>query len=189
MVNRTLGVMMALALLAGVYSCKKVSSRQDLDNIHTLEKKAETNRLQVGKGGIQLDQQLLKDLGSAYIKFAGQYPDAPETPEFLFRAGELYSNELSDYPKAIEAFLRNYEKYPEHETAGNALFFVAYLYNNSVHDLIKAEKYYKEFLDRYPNHKMAASAKFELEMLGMPVDAVFEKLMGSDSSAQDSGSH
>jgi tetratricopeptide (TPR) repeat protein len=179
---------MALVLVTGMLGCKKVSSRQDLDNIHGLEKKAEENRMQVGQGSAKLNPQLLSDLGAAYVKFADQYPDAPETPEFLFRAGELYSNELNDFGKAIEVFQRNYEKYPEHETAGNALFFVAYLYNNSVHDLIKAEKYYKEFLDRYPNHKMAQSAKFELESLGMPVDAVFEKLMGNDSTAKDSGS-
>jgi tetratricopeptide (TPR) repeat protein len=186
MVNRTIGLLMALALVAGLQGCKKVSSRQDLDQIHGLEKKAEENRLLVGQGSTKQDEKLLADLGLAYVKFADQYPDAPETPEFLFRAGELYSNELNDFTKAIEVFQRNYEKYPDHETAGNALFFVAYLYNNSVHDLIRAEKFYKEFLDRYPNHKMAQSARFELESLGMPVDAVFEKLMGSDSSANDS---
>ena len=184
--HRTFYFLLVVALVVVLPGCRKISSRQDLDKIHELEKLTEENRLQVGKGSAKPDRELLVQLGDAYVKFADQYPDAPETPEFLFRAGELYSNELQDFNKAITLFQRNYEKYPEHETAGNALFFVAYLYNNSVHDLIKSEKYYTEFLKKYPNHKMAQSARFELESLGMSVDDVFEKLMGPETTGGDS---
>jgi tetratricopeptide (TPR) repeat protein len=163
-------------------ACKKVSSRQALDKIHELETQAEAKQRTPNRGMDKSGRDLLAQLGGAYADFAKSYPDAPETPEFLFRAGELYSNELQDFPKAIEMFKQNFERYPEHETAGNALFFVAYLYNNSLHDLIQAEKYYEEFLAKYPAHKMVQSAKFELKNLGKSVDDLFQQIAKGDSA-------
>lgn len=164
-------------------SCKKVSSRQDLEKVRELEKKADESREQAGIGRQEVDKELLRELGASYERFADAYPDAPETPEFLFRAGEVYSNELQDYNKAIEVFDRNYRNYPDHETAANALFFIGYLYNNSVRDLVKAEQYYKEFLEAYPKHNMAPHAEFELKSLGMSVEEVFDQLLqGNDST-------
>jgi TolA-binding protein len=174
-------VLFGLASLA-LLSCQKISSRKDLEQIQGLEKKADENRNAASMGGAALDEKLLDELGTAYLTWADNYPDAPETPEFLFRAGELYSNELQDFPKAIEVFERDYKNYPMHETAANALFFIGYLYNNSLHDLAKAEQYYKEFLAKYPKHNMAQHAQFELESLGMTPDEVFEKIIQKDST-------
>lgn len=166
--------------------CKKVSSRQDLEKIHELEGKVDQNRETVTMGSTTLDTPLVKQLGAAYMDWADKYPDAPETAEFLFRAGELYSNELQDFRKAIDIFKRNYQTYPNHETAANSLFFIGYLYNNSLGDTENAEKYYNEFLERYPNHNMAKHAKFELESLGMTADQVFDRIMANDSLESDS---
>jgi tetratricopeptide (TPR) repeat protein len=179
----TLSLFLATGLV--VTSCQKISSRQDLEKIQALEKRAERNRELSSSGASKLDQALLSDLGGAYFDWANHYPAAPETPEFLFRAGELYSNELQDYPRAIEMFQLNYQNYPDHKTAANALFFIGYLYNNSIHDLKKAEKYYKEFLERYPLHNMAEHARFELESLGMTPDQVFEKIMERNGASAD----
>ena len=162
-------------------SCQKISSRQELEKIQAFENKADTNREAASMGRAALDEKLLEDLGKAYMDWADHYPEAPETPEFLFRAGELYSNELQDFELAIKAFELDYQKYPEHETAANALFFIGYLYNNSIHDLPKAEKYYKEFLEKYPLHNMAKHAKFELESLGMTPEEVFARIIAKDS--------
>ncbi len=167
-----------LASLAFV-SCQKISSRQDLEKIQALEKQANESR-----EAASLNVSLLQDLGTAYLQWADNYPDAPETPEFLFRAGELYSNELQDFPKAIEVFERDYKNYPEHETAANALFFIGYLYNNSIHDVVKAEQFYKEFIAKYPKHNLAKHAKFELGSLGMSPDELFAKITHQDSGAK-----
>lgn len=180
-----LAILILIAVLA-LPGCKKVSSRQDLEKIHELEKKVDQNRETVTMGATQLDTPLVTQLGAAYMDWADKYPDAPETPEFLFRAGELYSNELQDFSKAIDIFKRNYQTYPNHETAANSLFFIGYLYNNSLGDTANAKKYYDEFLERYPNHNMAKHAKFELESLGMTADQVFERMMAKDSLGGDS---
>jgi tetratricopeptide (TPR) repeat protein len=174
-------ILVTLASLAWV-SCQKISSRQDLESIQSMEKKADENREAASLGAAALDLKLLDSLGSGYVAWADHYPDAPETPEFLFRAGELYSNELQDFPRAIAVFERDYKNYPAHATAANALFFIGYLYNNSLHDLSKAEQYYKEFIAQYPQHEMAKHAQFELESLGMSPDEVFAKIIGSDST-------
>lgn len=176
-------ILVAVSALPG---CKKVSSRQDLEKIHELETKVDQNRETVTMGATTLDMPLVTQLGGAYMDWADKYPDAPETPEFLFRAGELYSNELLDYARAIDIFKRNYQTYPNHETAANSLFFIGYLYNNSLGDTANAKKYYDEFLERYPSHNMAKHAKFELESLGMTADQVFDRMMAKDSLGGDS---
>jgi tetratricopeptide (TPR) repeat protein len=172
-------LMIAVMLASG---CKKVSSQEDLQKIRSLEEQIKANRKESTGQAIRPDMQLLKELGEAYVKFADEYPEAPETPEFLFRAGELYSNELNDMPKALALFEKIYTQYPDHETAPNALFFTGYLYHNNLGDLVKAEKTYKDFIQKYPTHKMREHAEFELETLGMPIGDVMKKIMGEDSA-------
>ncbi len=165
----------ALTLLlvgsTAMVGCKKVSSREDLQKVQELEKKAQAERAELLTGNA--DTALLGELGRAYISFADNYPQAPETPEFLFRAGELYSNDLGDLPRALQVFKRNYTDYPNHETAASALFLLAFLNHNVLQDLIEAEKYYREFIELHPNHKMASTAQFELEHLGQTPEEIF----------------
>lgn len=165
--------------------CKKVSSRQDLEKIQELEKKAEQERAALILG--EADTSLIGELGRAYISFADNYPEAPETPEFLFRAGELYSNDLGNMEKAVSIFKRNYQSYPDHETAANALFLLGYLNHNVLQNLVQAEQYYTEFLEKYPQHKMAQTAEFELTHLGKSPEEVFKSFIKTpDSTATDS---
>jgi tetratricopeptide (TPR) repeat protein len=174
-----------LILLLGltVVGCQKVDSHKDQERIRDLEKLADDSRDQANRGQGVLDTAVLGELGRAYLSFAQNYPQAVEAPEYLFRAGEVYSNELKDFPKAIGAFEKNFRDYPNHETAGNALFFVGYLYNNSLGDIKKARESYEEFLEKYPGHKLAPDAKFELKSLGMSMEDVFNQLIRQDSSA------
>jgi tetratricopeptide (TPR) repeat protein len=181
--NRTSTFVLILLMSLTQVACKKVSSHEDQEKIHELEKLADESREKANTGQAPLDTVLLAQLGAAYMDYAKTYPQAAEAPEYLFRAGEVYSNELKDFRKAIDAFERNYKKYPNHETAANALFFIGYLYNNSVSDIAKAESFYEEFLDKYPNHNLAPHAEFELKSLGMSMEEVFSKLIGQDSSA------
>jgi tetratricopeptide (TPR) repeat protein len=180
--NKTSSFILILLLGLTQVACQKVDSHKDLEKIQELEKLADESRDQVSRGQGSLDTTLLAELGQAYMNYAKSYPQATEAPEYLFRAGEVYSNELKDFYKAIDAFDKNYREYPNHETAGNALFFVGYLYNNSLADLTSAEKSYTEFLEKYPNHKLAPDAKFELQSLGMSMEDVFNKLILQDST-------
>jgi len=166
-----------LSILSLLSACDKVGSRKDMDEIEKMEQLADQNREDVINHRSNPDIDLLNRLGEAYIDFADQYKEAPEAPEMLFRAGELYSNELQDMEMALKIFKRNYSEYPGHETAANALFFTGYLYNNSLKDFVNAEKYYKEFIEKYPDHNMARHAEFELNSLGMTDEQVFEQML------------
>lgn len=181
--NKTSSLILILLLSLTQVACQKVDSHKDLEKIQELEKLADESRDLVSRGQGSLDTVLLAELGRAYMDFAKNYPQATEAPEYLFRAGEVYSNELKDFRKAIDAFDKNYREYPNHETAANALFFVGYLYNNSLGDLESAEKSYEEFLEKYPDHKLAPDAKFELQSLGMSMEDVFNQLIKQDSTS------
>lgn len=178
-------LVIVIALASCHLGCKKVSSRQDLENIQQLEEKAEKERAELILG--EADTSLLGELGRAYLNFADNYPEAVQTPEFLFRAGELYSNDLGNMNKAVAIFQRNYQSYPDHQTASNALFLLGYLNHNVLQDLVKAERFYKEFLEKYPDHKMAQTAKFELDHLGQSPEEVFQSFsQPKDTAAVDS---
>jgi TolA-binding protein len=179
--NKMPSLILILLLSLTQVACQKVSSHKDLEKIQELEKLADESRDKANHGQADLDMQLLEELGKAYLAYAESYPQATESPEYLFRAGEVYSNELKEFPKAIDAFSKNYNQYPNHETAGNALFFVGYLYNNSMADLENAKKTYEEFLEKYPNHKLAPDARFELQSLGMSMEDVFNKIILRDT--------
>lgn len=182
-----IGLVMLLVTATMYIGCKKISSRQDLDNIKELETQAEKARERILTGDV--DTTLLGELGRAYLKFADEYPQAPETPEFLFRAGELYSNDLGRMEQSIRVFERNYQSYPDHPTAANALFLIGYLNHNVLQNLVKAEKSYEAFLKKYPDHKMAPTAEFELKYLGKSPEEVFKDfILPGDSTQTDSTS-
>lgn len=181
---------LALIIVAFVLQtgCKKVSSQEELQKVRELEESVKANRKEAMGNNSRPDQNMLVKLGESYVAFADAYPEAPETPEFLFRAGELYSNELHDLPKALTLFEKIYKNHPDHETAPNALFFTGYLYNNNLGDLEKAKASYNDFLKKYPSHKMAPHAQFELDNLGIPISEVVKNIIGKDSTAKNTDS-
>lgn len=183
--TQMIGLVMVLFSASLFVACKKISSRKDLENIQELEQKADKAREMILTG--EVDTTVLAELGRAYLTFADQYPEAPETPDFLFRAGELYSNDLGRVDKAIQVFDRNFQSYPQHPTAANALFLMGYLNHNVLQNLVQAEKNYRTFLEKYPDHKMAATAEFELQYLGKSPEEVFRQfIVPEDSSVADS---
>ena len=185
MQNRVRFILVLMGLLAFLGACKKISSREDLEKIEALEQKADVEREDLMKG--EADTSVIGELGRAYIRFADQYPEAAETPEFLFRAGELYSNDLGQMEQAVSIFKRNHQNYPNHATAANALFLIGYLYHNVLHNLPEAEKHYQLFLAEYPQHKMAQTASFELQFLGKSAEEVFRDIVQPSDSISDAG--
>lgn len=156
--------------------CEKVSSGKDLDQIKLLEEKADTYRQMDDKGRAGMDGNAIAELEEAYITFADQYPQAPETPEFIFRAAEINGNELGKIGKSIQLYERIAKDYPQSASAATALFLAGYSYHNTLHDLIRAEKAFKSFLERYPNHELAPAAQYELSTLGKPVKEILDEL-------------
>ena len=168
-------------------SCQRVTNAENLKKIGELEKTVNEIRNSAPANPAEVDIFPFQELAIAYVDFVDKYPDATEAPDFLFKAGELYSQELNDLPRALDLFTRDYQQYPDHPTAPHALFLKGYLYNNTLHDYKNAELFYKEFLNKYPKHELAKSARFEIEQMGVPADELLRRLQQeSGGKAADS---
>lgn len=168
---------LSLILLTASMGCEKVSSGKDLENIKELEEAADAFRKELVPGAPVEEMQALVQLEAAYVAFADHYPDAAETPEFLFRAAEINGNELGKVGPSIKLYERIANGYPQSKSAPTALFLAGYAYHNTLHDLIRAEKSFRQFLETYPGHELAPIAQQELSTLGKPVKDILEALL------------
>lgn len=112
-----------------------------------------------------IDRDKATELISQYIAFADEFPDNPETPSFLFRAGDMSMN-LMMPRKAIQVFDRILDNYPEYEKAPQCLFLKGYVFENNLNDLDMAKKIYTEFLEKYPEDDFADDAEVSIRNLG-----------------------
>lgn len=104
-----------------------------------------------------------------YTTFANKFPDDVQTPEYLFKAGDVSSG-MSQYSRAMGYFNEVYSKYPNHPKASTSLFLMGFLNENSLNDTAAARGYYTTFLEKYPKHEMAQSASFSLQNMGKSAD-------------------
>lgn len=114
---------------------------------------------------ITLDRAKANELIKAYISFADEFPDADETPEFLFKAGDMSMN-LKMPQKAIQVFDRVLKNYPDYEKAAQCLFLKGYVYENEIGDLNAAKKIYEDFIAKYPDDEFADDAAVSIQNLG-----------------------
>jgi tetratricopeptide (TPR) repeat protein len=127
-------------------------------------------------------------LGNALLVRADAHPEADQTPEDLFRAAELYEQDINQIEQALTVYARLIEAHPQHERAADALFKQGYIYHNVLQDLPKAETAYRSFLQQYPTHNLAPSAQEELNFLGVSPEEWLRTKMKSrpDSTKGDS---
>ncbi len=112
-----------------------------------------------------IDRGKAGELMKVYISFADEYPDASETPEYLFKAGDMSMN-LNMPQQAIQVFDRIINKYPDYEKAPQCLFLKGYVYENEIGDLNAAKKIYEEFIAKYPDDEFADDAAVSIKNLG-----------------------
>lgn len=112
-----------------------------------------------------IDRQMAQKLINKYIEFADAYPQDPETPGTLFKAGDMAMN-LNMPKQAIEVFDRIMDEYPDFEKAPQCLFLKGYVYENNYKDLDKAKQAYEEFLVKYPDDEFADDAEISIKNLG-----------------------
>ena len=97
-----------------------------------------------------------------YTAFANKFPDDAQTPEYLFKAGDVSSG-MGEYARALGYFNQVYTKYTNNPKASTSLFLMGFISENSLNDTAAAHKFYTEFLEKYPKHEMAQSAAFSLQ--------------------------
>ncbi len=121
-----------------------------------------------------VDRTKARELIQLYVTYADEYPDDPETPGTLFKAGDMAMN-MNQPRQAIEIFDRIMDQYPDYEKTPQCLFLKGYIYENDVHDLDMAKKIYEEFLQKYPDDEFADDAEISIQNLGKsPEDLIRE---------------
>jgi len=144
-----------------VASCKnektsdKINDKQDKETII-----ANVNRYEqrLAKDITQLDKETADSLVKASLDLVKYYPEAPETPDVLYRAGAV-ARSTGEYGKAIQLWGQIREKYANHEKAPMALFLQAFTFENDLKDKINAKSYYEMFIDKYPKSELAKQAQ------------------------------
>lgn len=106
-------------------------------------------------------------LAKLYEEYALKFKDDEATPDYLFKAAELYKN-TGSYTKSIELYSKLIEQYPQHESSAVALYNTGAMYEN-MGDIQHAKKSYELLIKQYPEHKMAKVAQYNLPYIGTPV--------------------
>jgi len=151
------GILLLVALWC-VFSCSSPQKNRK-DKIKSLEKElfSDENKM--------LDKEKAQTLVTAYISYADEFKKDTETPQYLFKAGDLTMN-LNMPQKAIMVFDRILKDFPDFEKAPQCLFLKGYIYENEIHDLNTAKKIYEEFLQKYPDDEFADDAEVSIKNLG-----------------------
>lgn len=108
-----------------------------------------------------------------------RFQESPYADSALYRIAVIYNNDIRDYAKAAQSYLKYQTVFPESKEAPTALFLSAFIYNNELRKLDSAKALYEQFLQKYPSHPLANSAKFEMETLGKDPGEFIKKEMSA----------
>lgn len=133
--------------------------------------------------GARIDPRKANQLINKYEKYSEVKPKAAETPNYLYKAGEL-ARSIRNFPKALELWEKVTKSYASFDKAPQALFLQGFTHENDYRNLPKAEELYKKFLKDYPKHDLADDVQFSLNFLGKSPDEIiknFEEKADSSS--------
>lgn len=124
-------------------------------------------------------QRLVPNVAKQYIALTEIYakarPDAPESPEQLYKAGEI-ARSISDFQKALSIYSTIENYFPQYEKAPKALFMQAFTYAEDLGDAEKARELYEAFIAKYPEDDFVDDAQILLETLGKSDEEIFQQL-------------
>lgn len=167
MSQRTLFSILMISLSIFVISCKP-SKEKELQKIKEME-----DRL-LGDNENSIDGVSAYNLQTAYTGFYEDFPDAPETPELLFKAADMcvnlkWSKQAVDYLNIITS------QYPDYEKTPDALFLLAFVHDHLVDDDAKAGEYYRAYIEQYPDHIFVKDAEASIRNLGKTDEEIMKE--------------
>ena len=155
-----------LLLAAVLFSC---GEKMSVEKINELESKV------FAKDAVLSAENVIQ-LVDAYVLFAEQNPNDPQTPDFLFKALDVAVGVNAEDPqKAIDIANILIEKYPDFEMTPMAMFIKGFVYENMIGDLQNAEMTYRQFIEKYPNSPMVEDVRSTLENLGLTPEELIRK--------------
>ncbi len=118
-------------------------------------------------------------MANAYLNSAELHalllPEEPNTPELLYRAGEI-ARAVRSFERAIALYQQLSEQHSSHEYASKALFMQAFTYDDDLNEYGRARALYEQFLERYPEDDFADDAQVLLDNLGKNEQEIIEQL-------------
>ncbi len=112
----------------------------------------------------KLDEGKAKKMVLMYDQYYQHYHLASETPDFLYKAGEITENINQPY-RAINYYTRCYEEYPTFKLRAECLFRMANLYDFKLSNYIKAKALYEEVKEQYPKTHWATDADAAIKLM------------------------
>lgn len=124
-------------------------------------------------------QRLIPSTARQYMGLASIYarakPDAPESPEKLYKAGEI-ARSIGAYQEALNIYANIESYFPQYEKAPKALFMQAFTYAEDLNDEVQARALYERFIEKYPDDDFVDDAQILLESLGKTDEEIFQQL-------------
>ena len=159
-------VLLSLLMLFVLNSCE-TKQQTDLKSLIELENKL----MQVEDASA--NETLAKDVLVAYDEFIRVYPNAEQTPELLFKSGEILKG-LGAHLKSAKAFHKVHTQFPNAKVAPIALFHQAHCFE-ALNQHLTAKNIYEDFIERYPNHPYVSQAKGMIQILNLSDDELIHK--------------
>lgn len=125
-------------------------------------------------GDATKSQEAASQLVKKSQAYAEDYPDDKETPELLFKAGDV-ANGMKDFGKAIQLWGMVWRKHPDHPRAPMALFLQGFTFDSQMNKANMARKYYLEFLKQYPENDLTAQVRQLLTVINTSADDLVKK--------------
>jgi len=163
------GLLFILIIGILAVSCNnKTQKNIDIENITKLEDSFYSDSLK------KIDKQLALKLMQSYSLFSDNYKEDENSPEYLFKAGEIAMN-LNMSKRAIGYFNKVSNQFPDYEKASTCIFLQAFIFENQIKDIEKARKLYEFFIEKYPNHILVKDAKASLKNLGKSLEEIIKE--------------
>jgi TolA-binding protein len=102
---------------------------------------------------------------TAYDNFVKNYPEDSLAPDFLFKAGEI-STENQQYKQALMYYEQITKHYPSFKYSPESLYLQGYLLDNFLNDDPKAKIIYEKVIAQYPTLSYANDARAAIKNLG-----------------------
>jgi tetratricopeptide (TPR) repeat protein len=119
----------------------------------------------------------------AVTTHAQRYPEAPQSPELLYRGAEI-ARSIGAYQRALDIYAQIEANYPDYEKAATALFMRAFTYGENLNNEAEARQLYELFLEKYPNDSFADDAALLLQTLGKSDEEIFQQLTQRKETAE-----
>lgn len=150
-------------------SCGSQTREEALANVKQAE-----DKLYAKQDVFQFNDSLATVTIDAYTSFAGSFPEDSLSPEYLFKAADLYRAK-HQYQPALDLYSQIQTDYPNYKKVPQTIFLQGFVYENDLKDMDKAKERYSAFLEKYPEHELAKDVQFSLNNLGRsPEDIIKE---------------